>query len=72
MDQWYTILYVAVLTAVTYIWPQWLLFAQHSSSQSSDGVSVLLDWLSGYSYLIFCFQGVDFPAIPTEAIFLIS
>lgn len=63
---------MAVLTAITYIWPQWFLFAQYSSSQSSGGISVLLGWFSGYSYMIFCFQGVDFPAIPTEAIILVG
>lgn len=50
----------------------WLLFAEHSFSQSSGVISMLLDWSSGYSCLIFCFQGVDFPAIPLKQLFLLA
>lgn len=68
VDQRCTVQSLAVWREVTYVWPQWLLFPLHSSSQG--GISVLLDWSSGYSYLIFCFQAVDFPAVPTEAVIL--
>lgn len=55
-----------------YIWPQWFLFAQYSSSQSSGAITVLLGCFSSYSYMILWLQRVDFPAIPTEAIILVG
>lgn len=51
---------------------QWLLFAQHSFTQSSGVTSVLLACFSGYSYLIFFYCGVDFPSIPPEAIIIVG